>query len=409
MIENPLRLKASRQKPVTSGQRPVPRSQEPEASDQSPDAQSQTPAARCKRPDASLRRATLGLSSSRRQPSCNRPFIVPVFLPHAGCPHQCVFCNQSAITGKRSTPTSKDVHHQIKTFLNFRRKPRQNTQIAFYGGNFFGIQAQTAERLLAQATQYVTTGHAHSIRFSTRPDTIQRQQMALIKDYPVSTIELGVQSMDERVLKLSKRGHSAADTIKAMHLLKELGYEAGVQLMVGLPGDNAQRLQATAQKIARLKPDFIRIYPTVVLSGSPLAALYKKGNYVPLSLAEAVSQVKDLYLLFKRENIRVIRMGLQASVDLQNGSTILAGPYHPSFGHLVYSEIFLEMAMSAIQSDHSKAKSVILNVHPHSVSKMSGLKNENIKRLCQEFGLQTVDIVADDSLKKNQLKISTRP
>ncbi|MGD9012283.1 MAG: radical SAM protein [Desulfobacterales bacterium] len=391
-IENPPLPKASRQMPVTSDQLPV--------------ASGQQPAARCQMPDASLRRATLGLSSSRRQPSCNRLFIVPVFLPHAGCPHRCIFCNQSSITGTRSTPECKDIHRHIDTFLNFRHKQRRFVQIAFFGGNFFGIQTPTMKRLLALATQYITAGQAHSIRFSTRPDTITRQRLASIKDFPVSTIELGVQSMDDNVLKRSNRGHTAADTIKAVQLLREFGYEVGVQLMVGLPGDDVQCLQTSARKIARLKPDFIRIYPTVVLSGSPLATLYKKGIYVPLSLAEAVSQTKELYLLFKGENIRVIRMGLQASEDLQNGSTILAGPYHPAFGHLVYGKMFLDMAVLAIKSKNLKEDSVVLHVHPRSVSKMRGQRNENIKTLCGKLHLQSIDVVADESLRQDQLKVS---
>ncbi len=376
---------SSNQQLAKKSQVPVARSQKPEARHQNPDASGQ-------RPDAE-----------------SRPFIVPVFLPHAGCPHQCAYCNQSSITGTHAMPASKDVHRQIKNFLGYRRQQPQNIQIAFFGGNFLGIQTQTLQRLLADATEYVTAGHVSSIRFSTRPDTVNGQQLDLIKKFPVSTIELGVQSMNNSVLKCSNRGHTAEDSINAAQLLKNNEYEVGVQLMVGLPGDSAQRLGASAQAVARLKPDFVRIYPTVVLSGSPLAAWYQKGDYVPLSLAEAVSQVKDLYLLFKRQKIRVIRMGLQASEDLQNAPTILAGPYHPAFGHLVYSEIFLDMAIAAIKSENLSGEVLCLHVHPHSVSKMRGLKNGNIKQLCQKFDLQTVDIVTDDSLRKHQLKISARP
>ncbi len=336
----------------------------------------------------------------------SRPLIIPIFLPHAGCPHQCVFCNQSSITGAHSTPVSIDVHHQIETFLNYRRKERGHTQIAFFGGNFFGIQPQAVKRLLAEATEAVNAGQADSIRFSTRPDTVDRQRLSSIRGFPVTTIELGVQSMNNTVLKRSNRGHTTADTVTAVQLLKEHDYEVGVQMMVSLPGDNAQRLRATARQVARLKPDFIRIYPTVVLAGSPLATAYQKGEYVPLSLTEAVQQVKDLYLFFKSENIRVIRMGLQASTDLENGSTILAGPYHPAFGHLVYSEIFLDMATVALESENPKGAAITLHVHPRSVSKMRGQNNRNIKRLGEKFHLQSVEIVPDDALNEDQLKIN---
>ena len=335
-----------------------------------------------------------------------KPFIIPIFIPHAGCPQRCVFCNQSSITGVRSKLSQKDVRDQIEAFLKYKNARRNKVQIAFFGGNFLGMPEDEIQRLLAEAAEYVKTRRVNSIRFSTRPDTIDRKRLDMIKIFPVATIELGVQSMDERVLSATKRGHSAADTEKAIQRLKELNYEVGVQLMVGLPGDTPERLMASAQRVAHLKPDFIRIYPTVVLAGSPLAAWYRKGDYVPLSMEEAVSQVKNLYLLFKSENIRIIRMGLQASENLENGSTIIAGPYHPAFGHLVYSEIFLDMAIAELESSNSTGQTITLHVHPRSVSKMSGLKNRNIKKLCGNFHLQSVEIVPDDSLKEDQLKVN---
>ncbi len=334
-----------------------------------------------------------------------KPFIIPIFLPHAGCPHRCIFCDQSLITGRHSTGKRIDVHHQIEPFLGFKRNRRGCVQIAFFGGNFLGIQPGTIRRLLTEAAEYVATGQADSIRFSTRPDTIDHQRLASIKNFPVSTIELGVQSMNNSVLKRSNRGHTSAVTTTAVQRLKEFGYEIGVQLMVGLPDDNTERVLASARRVARLKPNFVRIYPTVVLAGSPLAVWYKKGDYVPLSLEAAVTQTKALYLLFKEENIPVVRMGLQASEDLENGSTILAGPYHPAFGHLVYSEVFLDMAMSAIKSANPKENGVGLHVHPRSVSKMRGLKNRNIRRLCRNLHLQSVKIVPNDALKEDQLKV----
>ncbi len=338
----------------------------------------------------------------------SRPLIIPIFLPHAGCPHQCIFCNQATITATHSTPASKDVRRQIKTFLSFRHKQRRYTQLAFFGGNFFGIQPRTIKRLLTVATEYVTAGHASSIRFSTRPDTVDRQQLAAIKAFPVTTIELGVQSMDDRVLKRSNRGHTAADTVKAVQLLQEHEYEVGVQMMVGLPGDDAQRLQASARKIARLKPDFIRIYPTVVVAGSPLATGYQKGEYIPLSLVEAVRQVKQLYLYFKNKNIAVIRMGLQATDALADTATLLAGPYHPAFGHMVYSEIFLDMAIAQLESLNATGKGVRVHVHPRSISKMRGPKNGNVKKLSEKFHLQTIEIIPDTGLKEDQLTVTIR-
>jgi histone acetyltransferase (RNA polymerase elongator complex component) len=335
----------------------------------------------------------------------HKPFIIPIFLPHAGCPHQCVFCNQSSITGVDSKRFRINIFNQVERFLKYKGERRNFVQIAFFGGNFLGIKMDEMKRLLAEAAEFVQAGRANSIRFSTRPDTIDDRRLNMIKEYPVATIELGVQSMDEGVLSATKRGHTASDTEKAIQRLKELNYEVGLQLMVGLPGDSPTRLRASARQVARLKPDFIRIYPTVVLADSPLAKWYKNGRYAPLSLEEAVAEVKDIYRIFKNENIRVIRMGLQATEDLEKDSTILAGPYHPAFGHLVYSQIFLDKAISAINSLNPKDDSVVLHVHPHSVSKMRGLKNGNIKKLHEKFHLQSIEIVPDNSLKEDQLKI----
>jgi histone acetyltransferase (RNA polymerase elongator complex component) len=305
----------------------------------------------------------------------------------------------------RSTWSQKEVCDQIEAFLKFKTARRNTVQIAFFGGNFLGLPADEIKRLLNKAAEYVKTGHVDSIRFSTRPDTIDRQRLDLIKNFPVATIELGVQSMDERVLSATKRGHSATDTENAIQLLRKLGYEIGIQLMVGLPKDTPERSIASGQRAARLKPDFVRIYPTVVLAGSPLAAWYRKGDYVPLSMEAAVSQTKNLYVLFKNENIRVIRMGLQASEDLENGSTILAGPYHPAFGHQVYSEVFLDLAIVALESENSNEDPVALRVHPCSISKIKGLKNKNIHILKEKFKLKSIEVIPDASLGKDALVI----
>jgi histone acetyltransferase (RNA polymerase elongator complex component) len=338
----------------------------------------------------------------------HKPFIVPIFLPHAGCPHRCVFCDQSSITGVRSKWPRKDIREQIEAFLKFKTARRNKVQIAFFGGNFLGIPATEIKRLLAEAGEYVKTGRVNSIRFSTRPDTIDRQRLDLIKNFPVTTIELGVQSMDERVLSATNRGHRAPVTEKAIQFLKTLNYEVGVQLMVGLPEDTPERLIASAQRVVQLKPDFIRIYPTVVLAGSLLAASYRKGDYVPLSIEEAVSQAKNLYLLFKSENIRVIRMGLQASEDLGNGSTILAGPYHPAFGHLVYSEIFLDMAVAQIESSALNTHFITIWAQPSNISKLRGLRNRNIEILKRKFGFESVVVRPDDTLAEDQIKVRSK-
>jgi len=328
-----------------------------------------------------------------------KDFLIPVFIPHAGCPNQCVFCNQNTVTGeKKSIPPQEELNNIICSFLNYKGKKRTRVQIAFYGGNFLGLETGIIKMLLSAATSYVKKGLVDSIRFSTRPDTIDNNKLDFLKDFPVSTIELGVQSMDDAVLAAAKRGHTASDTIKAVLLIKKRKFETGLQMMIGLPGDDEKRSLHTAHRIAELLPDFVRIYPTVVLAGSPLAVLYKKGKYVPLSLEEGVSITKKAYLAFRGNNIRVIRMGLQATEDLREGTSILAGPYHPSFGHLVYSEIFLDNITGFLKSESAVPEEITIRVHPISVSELRGLKNSNINKIKKLFDIKSVRVVPDSSL-----------
>jgi len=343
----------------------------------------------------------------RKPASGNRPFIIPIFLTHAGCPHRCVFCNQAPITGiKQNGITPQNLRTRITEFLKYKDKKRKPIQIAFFGGNFLGIKISEIKSLLAEAAEFVNQGFVDSIRFSTRPDTIDPGRLSLIQNFPVSTIELGVQSMDDRVLSFAHRGHKSSDTGRAVQLLKKQNYEIGLQIMVGLPGDNPAETLKTGYRIVGLAPDFVRIYPTLVLAGSPLAKWYQKGKYAPLSLEECVTQVKNLYLLFKKNNIRVIRMGLQASEDLEDGSSLLAGPYHPAFGHLVHSEIFFDLAVQALESANILGDQAVISVHPGSVSKMRGLKNENIRKIKQQVHLQSIVIKADSAIAEDNLILS---
>jgi len=326
-------------------------------------------------------------------------FIIPVFIPHAGCPNQCIFCNQNTVTGeKKGIPSQEELNRIITEFLNYKGKNRGKVQIGFYGGNFLGLGIDRIEQLLCVAAKYVTNGLVDSIRFSTRPDTIDNNNLDFLKNFPVSTIELGVQSMDDSVLALARRGHSSSDTKNAVALLKKKSFNIGLQMMIGLPGDDESRSLYTANRISELSPDFVRIYPTVVLAGSPLAVLYKKGKYAPLSLEEGVSITKKVYLVFSAKKIKVIRMGLQATDDLREGTSILAGPYHPAFGHLVYSEIFLDNMIDVLQSESVLPEEISIRVHPKSVSKLRGLKNGNIDKIKRLFDIKSVQVVPDPSL-----------
>ncbi len=340
-------------------------------------------------------------------PATRRPLIIPVFIPHAGCPHQCAFCNQTTITGTEpSIPTPRDIDQLIHRFLEYGRAHRSTVQLAFYGGNFLGLPKAQIISLLEHAARSVASGTIGGIRFSTRPDTIALEQLSIIDDYPVQTVELGVQSMDDRVLTLSRRGHSAKDTVNAVALLKNRDYEIGLQMMVGLPGEDEDSCLSSGQIIAGLSPDFLRIYPTVVLKGSLLERWYRKGAYEPLPLEEAIRRATKLYKIFEDKNIPVIRIGLQSSNGLEKKDSILAGPYHPSFGELVYSEVFYERASTLIQAFKPTLGTICLKVHPKSVSKLKGQKNNNINKLKEVYQLRSIQVISDSSLSINEIDIS---
>lgn len=335
-----------------------------------------------------------------------RPFVIPVFLPNIGCPHTCTFCNQVEISGVKShIPSGENLGQIIKTFLGYK-KNRHPVQISFYGGNFLGLPKKNITALLEKASRFVEQRLVDTIRFSTRPDTINKENLDLIKDFPVSTVEIGAQSMDDHVLALAHRGHTSLDTEKSAVLLKQGRYEVGIQMMIGLPGDTDNRALATAEKLAVLYPDFVRIYPTLVLKNSNLENQYRESKYQPLNLEHAVSLTKKLYLFFQNRNIRVIRMGLQANTHLSKENTVLAGPYHPAFGHLVYSAIFLDLARSALESKKSFSNdSIVIKVHPHYISALRGLNNRNIIELKNRFQVQTIHVLPDPTLQKLDLLI----
>jgi len=343
--------------------------------------------------------------------AANPPFIVPIFLPEAGCPHRYIFCNQAAITGRKTQILSpKAVENQIRTFLQYKGKSRKHVQIAFFGGNFLGLDETYIRRLLSKAAQFVKAGQVHGIRFSTRPDTICDRLLDLIAPFPVETVEIGAQSMDDHVLALSGRGHLAADTEKAICRLKARGYDVGIQLMVGLPGDNEKYSRETGEKIVALAPAFVRIYPTLVFAHSMLAKWYRTGKYKPLPLAPCVRRVKKLYLQFDQAGIRVVRMGLQPTTEMEGEHVWLAGPYHPAFGHLVHSEIFFDRVITAFEKlDETRkkdSKPLLIHVNPRDISKLRGLKNHNIIRLKRRYPMQSFKVFPDVTLSSGCISIN---
>jgi histone acetyltransferase (RNA polymerase elongator complex component) len=329
-------------------------------------------------------------------------FVVPVFLPHAGCPHRCVFCNQNTLARPSSgRPPAQDWRAAAVDFLRFRGTRRTRSEIAFYGGTFLGLPGQRLRELLAEAAALVREHRLDGIRFSTRPDSVSEATLAIVADYPVATIELGVQSMSDAVLQESGRGHTAADTEQAVALLQRRGYRVGLQLMVGLPGDDDERLAETGRRIAALAPDFIRIYPTLVLSGSELEGRFRAGRYHPLSLERAVELSAGLYRLFRTRRIPVARTGLQATRDLDPGGAVVAGPHHPAFGQLVQSACFHAAVFAALRQAPIAGSSVRFLVHPCSLARLRGHRSKTVERLKTEFGWGRVTVGTDQSLPED--------
>lgn len=339
-----------------------------------------------------------------------RPLIIPLFIPHMGCPHRCVFCNQRAITGQAEEKLNSDqIRNEVKRFLKYGKRRFSTIQISFFGGSFLGLEKKTIFDLLNVARPFVENKSVDSLRFSTRPDTVSPETLDWIAPYPISTVELGVQSMNDTVLEAAQRGHTAADTVTAVAMLKRQGYQVGLQMMVGLPADDMSGAIQTARRVADLQPDFVRIYPTIVLAGSPLARLYRSGEYQPLSLEDCIPLVKQLFLFFKAKQIPVVRMGLQASDGLTDAGALLAGPYHPAFGHLVHGEIVLDAIGSVLKEVDTPPDRITITSHPAMVSRVQGLNKRNLRHLQENHRLKQIIVNQDENLPRHQLLVGDRP
>ena len=307
----------------------------------------------------------------------------------------CSFCNQRYITGTCKAPHGSDVEAAVKTAVESGKCSPENTEIAFFGGSFTAINRTYMVELLKTASAFVEDGIVSGIRISTRPDAIDNEILGILKKYHVTSIELGAQSMDDRVLKMNNRGHTAEDVVNASRLIKEEGFGLGLQMMTGLYGDSDGQAVKTAEEIISVKPDTVRIYPTIVLKGTDLAALYADGIYRPQTLDKAVRLASGLYCMFENAGVRVIRLGLH-SIEKD---AYIAGPWHPAFSELCQSQIMLNRLLVNI---HGKGKYTVF-VSPSSVSKMIGQSRKNIIFL-KTRGYDCI-VQPDDSIKGLDLKV----
>ena len=295
---------------------------------------------------------------------------ISIFVPHIGCPNKCSFCNQRYITGACWAPGAKDVEKAVAKAKGSKNFDSKTAEIAFFGGSFTAINRNYMTELLKAAERYVKDGTVKGIRISTRPDAIDSEILTLLKERHVTSIELGAQSMNDRVLRMNNRGHTAGDVERASRLIREYGFELGLQMMTGLYGDSDSSAIKTAERLIALQPDTVRIYPTIVLKDTDLAALYADNIYKPQTLDGAITLVAKLYKMFTENGIRVIRLGLHTIEE----NAYIAGPWHPAFSELCQSQLMLTGVLSRLQE---KGKYNI-KVAKSAVSKMTGQGRKNI-------------------------------
>lgn len=315
--------------------------------------------------------------------------IIPVFVPHLGCPNNCVFCNQNRISGALEPATAETVKNAIENAAALTPKESKR-QLAFYGGSFTAIPACMQEELFEAAKPYMDSGFIDSIRLSTRPDAIDSDTLDRLKKYGVSTVELGAQSMDDEVLKFSGRGHTAEDVENASRMVKAAGFKLILQMMTGLPGDSEESTVKTAERIIALKPDGVRIYPTVIVKDTELCDMWQRVEYTEHSVEEAVDWCSRIVPMFEAAGIPIIRMGLNPTEDLSGGDAV-GGAYHPALGEMIYSRIMRNEAEKLLTGVKA-GSTVTLGVNPADISKAIGQHRCNIGWLTEKFGLKSLKI-----------------
>ncbi len=321
-------------------------------------------------------------------------YTIPIFIPELACPFQCVFCNQRKITGKQLIPSDEEISQTIDEHLISFKEKHRHVDVGFFGGSFTGIPIEQQAHYLDLVQPYLEKGMINGIRLSTRPDYINDQILKLLKSKNVSTIELGAQSLDKEVLKASFRGHSVEQTEQAAKQILSSGFELGLQMMIGLPGDTLEKSLFTAKHIVELGANNTRIYPTVVIRDTVLHRWFDEGKYVPLSLNEAVKWTKIILPMFEESGVKVLRVGLHPSEGLLSGEELVAGPFHPSFKELVMTEIWADLLKPLLQQE--KSKNIEIRVPEKEINFAVGCEAKNKKLLLNHF--KSVKFIEDNTV-----------
>lgn len=337
-----------------------------------------------------------------------KEYIIPIFVPHLGCPHQCTFCNQKEISGQTKQVTANDVKETIEYYLKNFKDDSKYVEVAFYGGSFTAIDERKQNELLEAANEFIKQGRVNSIRLSTRPDYIDKSILKRLKKYNVKTIELGVQSANDYILAKCQRGHTFEDVKKASKLIRFYGFTLGHQMMIGLPESTKLDEINTAKALIKLKPKIVRIYPVLVIKNTPLAKEYEQGEYIPLTVEQAVDRAKDIMQLFNNAKIEVIRIGLQNTEEItdpsEENSQVIAGPYHPAFRQLVESGMWYDEIVQKIKKFNIKVMQVTIKANPENINNIIGHKKENVLKLKEFYDVDVV-VKPDENIKKGKFEI----
>jgi len=332
-----------------------------------------------------------------------RPLIIPFFIPHAGCPHTCLFCNQHLISGvEQDLPSADQITETVQQWL--LRSPNRTAEVAFYGGSFTLLPRKQQEQLLDAVQPLIEQQKIKSIRISTRPDALNEAVLAFLADLKVTTIEVGVQSLDDQVLLQSNRGHTAADSLAAIQRVKAAGFQVGAQLLPGLPGDTQAKALDSITGVIAAGAQFVRIYPVVVLSGTALADQFNAGQYQPPDLEQGVKNCARMLHLCLQAGIPVIRIGLQAEEGLSAEGAILAGCWHPALGQLVKAQLYFDLVVT-LAGQFVSTEGLQLSCHPDRLSELQGHARNNLIHW-QQSGLVIKKVQTDASLQHDQVCLS---
>ncbi|MBW6480366.1 MAG: radical SAM protein [Bacteroidales bacterium] len=329
-----------------------------------------------------------------------RHFNIPVFIPELACPFRCVYCNQYNISGTCKAPEPHEVTAIVEKHLQTIDYKNNNVEIAFFGGSFTALPGKQQNAWLEMAKPWIDAGKIKGIRISTRPDYIDEEILQNLKNRHVTAIELGAQSLNDEVLRLAGRGHNASQIVKAAGMIRNMGFETGLQMMTGLPGDTEESAMETARTIIESGAQTTRIYPTLVIEDTDLAELYRQGKYQPQSLEEAADLCARLFLLFQAAGVKVLRMGLHPSESFYEGGSLIAGPFHPAFGEMAMTRVWYYRLNDIVPE---KADKLFVRVHPTNINAVIGHKKVNKKWLQGKFKI--VEFYAEQGFKKDQIHV----